>query len=165
MQWVSADALAEIRAEWGSYERSFQQIGPELPHQPVHHDLIGMPVRRGKPGIYWLRLFRGENGHIGVITEVPGNPSASVMNAIGDIAAWVETQFGIAPGSLEISRSGPEGQDRGEIHRSTGLRSTTAVPSGPGRAGLSSPHLLAVRCRNCPNMKSCTRGCYPLVAA
>lgn len=26
------------------------------------------------PGIYWMRLYRGEDIHVGVVTELPGKP-------------------------------------------------------------------------------------------
>jgi hypothetical protein len=59
----------------------------------VHHDLITVPLGHRRPGIFWLRLYDGDATHVAVVTEVPGNPSSSVTNAISQIAYYIESRF------------------------------------------------------------------------
>jgi len=75
----------------------------------LHHNLITVPHANG---IYWLRLYGDGTARVAVITEVPGNPGRSVMNATEAIVAEIERRFGIEPAVLtcyEIMPSGVAG--------------------------------------------------------
>lgn len=80
----------------------------------VHHDLITVPLGHRRPGIFWLRLYHGDQGHLAVVTEVPGNPSSSVTNAISQIAYHIETSFHLDPDRLALYEIWPSGSPTGD---------------------------------------------------
>ncbi len=50
-----------------------------------HHGLIEVPLAGRPAGIYWLRFYRGTPRSVALLTEVPGNPSLSVTNAMSRV--------------------------------------------------------------------------------
>ena len=67
-----------------------------------HHGLISVPREFPGPGIYWLRLWRRNEGHVAVVTEVPGNPGHSVCNGIEEIRDHLVDRFGVDPTRLTL---------------------------------------------------------------
>lgn len=55
----------------------------------VHHGLLTL---RDRGGIYWLRLYRSVPS-VAVVTEVPGNPGPSAVNAIEMVMEEVGARF------------------------------------------------------------------------
>jgi len=91
-----------------------------MPFRLLHHDLISVPLGHRRPGIFWLRLYHGDTGHIAVVSEVPGNPSLSVTNGISQIAYYIETEFQLEAGRLVLYEIWPSGSPTGDqptIHR------------------------------------------------
>jgi hypothetical protein len=79
-----------------------------------------VPFGHGRPGIFWLRLYEGPAGHVGIVTEVPGNPARSVTNGISQIAYHIGKHFAIAPHRLVLYEVWPSGSPTGDspdIHR------------------------------------------------
>lgn len=64
-------------------------------HTLEHHGLIKVPLIGDREGIYWLRFYRGAPRCVAVLTEVPGNPSLSVTNAISRVSAFVADRFSV----------------------------------------------------------------------
>jgi hypothetical protein len=74
-----------------------------------YHDLIVVPWRDSKPGIYWLRLYRHGKQHVAVVTEVPGNPGLCVTNAIKRITRYLTEHFGVEDEHLVLFEVWPSG--------------------------------------------------------
>jgi hypothetical protein len=86
----------------------------------MHHDLITVPLGQRRPGIFWLRLYDGDAAHVAVVTEVPGNPSSSVTNAISQIAYYIQSRFQLDAARLALYEIWPSGSPTGDqptIHR------------------------------------------------
>jgi hypothetical protein len=66
----------------------------------LFHDLITVPQINRGGGIYWLRLYAPVSGRVAVVTEVPGNPGRSVMNASEAIFEEIGRRFEIDNASL-----------------------------------------------------------------
>lgn len=80
-----------------------------------HHALIDVPLGGQRHGIYWLRLYdRPDGTNVAVVSEVPGNPSYSVSNAISRITTYVVTKFGLDPEQLVLFEIWPKGADANE---------------------------------------------------
>ena len=64
-------------------------------HALEHHGLVKVPLGDTcqPAGIYWLRSYKGAPRCVAVLTEVPGNPSLSVTNAISRVSAFVADRF------------------------------------------------------------------------
>lgn len=120
----------------------------------VYHDLVPIPGDGDRAGIYWLRLYEGEADRVAVITEVPGNPGASVTNRVEEIVDHIRSVFATGdalrvyevwpPGStgsvdalvsrVVLGPSAPEWTeaDRAEIEAIIGA----ALPALPGHEDL-----------------------------
>lgn len=80
-----------------------------MAHALVHHDLITIPRRRRVEGIYWLRVYADDASRIAVVTEVPGNPGQSVINASEAIVADIEHRLDVDPATLTVYAVIPSG--------------------------------------------------------
>jgi hypothetical protein len=88
-------------------------MAPDL----IYHDLLTVSyVDSRRAGIYWLRLFRDGDRYVAVITEVPGNPSFSVTNAISEITIHIMQEFEIRPDRLSAYQIHPRRTDYGETN-------------------------------------------------
>jgi hypothetical protein len=74
-----------------------------------HHGLIAVRPGSRAPGIYWLRLWRTANGHLAVVTEVPGNPGLSVSNGMTLIVDHLSGVHAVDPDSLLLYEIWPPG--------------------------------------------------------
>lgn len=74
-----------------------------------HHGLIEVPLPGRPPGIYWLRFYRGKPRCVAVLTEVPGNPSTSLTNAISRISNFVGGRFSLRLSELTVFEVWPKG--------------------------------------------------------
>jgi hypothetical protein len=83
-----------------------------MPDDLVHHDLITVPLWGDRPGIFWLRLYRGQGRYVAVVTAVPGDPSGSITNCISRVAYHVQRQLTSRRVSLSCTRYGPWGHQR-----------------------------------------------------
>ena len=121
-----------------------------MAYRLFYHDLVAIPGGGDRAGIHWLRLYEGEADHVAVVTEVPGNPGASVTNRVEEIVGYIRSGFATgdalrvyevwppgSPGSVEGSVSsvllGPSGPrwaeaDRAEIEAIIGAE----LPALPG---------------------------------
>ncbi|MCU1494509.1 MAG: hypothetical protein JWO62_2273 [Acidimicrobiaceae bacterium] len=73
-----------------------------MAHALQHHGLIEVPLPGRPNGVYWLRLYRGEPRCVAVLTEVPGNPSASLTNAVSRISDFVARRFSLSLSELTV---------------------------------------------------------------
>jgi hypothetical protein len=80
-----------------------------IAHVLEHHGLIEVPLPGRPPGIYWLRFYRGVPRCVAVLTEVPGNPSASLTNAISRISGFVAGHFSVHLSELTVFQVWPKG--------------------------------------------------------
>jgi len=64
-------------------------------HELEHHGLVKIPLGGRPDGIYWVRFYRGDPACVAVLTEVPGNPSLSLTNAISTIASTLAGRFSV----------------------------------------------------------------------
>ncbi len=46
-----------------------------MAYELMYHDLVEVPCGNRRPGIFWLRLYKGSAHLVAIVTEVPGNPS------------------------------------------------------------------------------------------
>jgi hypothetical protein len=74
-----------------------------------HHGLIKVPIRGRADGIYWLRFYRGRSQSVAVLTEVPGNSSLSLTNAILEISDFVARNFAVDLAELVVFEVWPKG--------------------------------------------------------
>lgn len=98
-----------------------------MPGTLLFHDLITAPRREHGYGIYWLRLYTAGAGRVAVVTEVPGNPGQSVLNATETIVEEIRRQFEVDPESLASYLVMPSGFTGGarkawQVHGSPELR-------------------------------------------
>src|SRR5258707_12420552 len=84
-----------------------------MAYRLLHHGLVVVDVWRPRPGIYWLRVFaNGEPRWLGIVTEVPGNPSAvGVTNAISRITEHIIQHFQVDVSRLLLYRVWPRGSN------------------------------------------------------
>lgn len=80
-----------------------------MAHALVHHDLITVPRGRRVEGIYWLRVYADGASYVAVVTEVPGNPGQSVINASEAIVADIERRLDVDPATLTVYAVMPSG--------------------------------------------------------
>jgi hypothetical protein len=80
-----------------------------IAHVLEHHGLIEVPLPGRLPGLYWLRFYRGSPRCVAVLTEVPGNPSASLTNAISRISGFVADRFSLRLSELTVFQIWPKG--------------------------------------------------------
>jgi hypothetical protein len=66
----------------------------------LFNDLLTAPPQEQGYGIYWLRLYGDGARPVAVVTEVPGNPGQSVMNASEVIVEEIGRRFEIETASL-----------------------------------------------------------------
>lgn len=71
-----------------------------MPRRLLYHDLIAAPPAEHGFGIYWLRLYADGEARVAVVTEVPGNPGQSVMNASETVVEEIERRFNVDAASL-----------------------------------------------------------------
>lgn|GEM_PF-3636022 len=81
-------------------------------HTLEHHGLIKVPLAGQPAGIYWLRFYRGSARCVAVLTEVPGNPSRSVTNAISRISGFVAERFSVDLRDLVVFEIWPKRDKR-----------------------------------------------------
>lgn len=74
-----------------------------------YHDLVVVPFRNRRPGIYWLRLYSGDHTHVAVVTEVPGNTSWPVSRGMGPIREWIIREHGVPSDQLDLFEVEPRG--------------------------------------------------------
>lgn len=80
-----------------------------MTHDLQHHGLIEVPLPGRASGIYWLRFYRGEPRCVAVLTEVPGNPTLSLVNAVSRISDFVARRFEVELTDLIIFQVWPKG--------------------------------------------------------
>lgn len=80
-----------------------------MPRRLLFHDLISAPPAEHRFGIYWLRLYTDGEARVAVVTEVPGNPGQSVMNATETVVEEIERRFDIDAASLRSYLVMPSG--------------------------------------------------------
>jgi hypothetical protein len=86
-----------------------------MAYRLMHHDLIRVDVGMREPGIYWLRLFEDlVPNWVAIVTEVPGNPSTGVTNAISRIVEHLVEHFYVEIPRLSLYRVWPRGS-QGDI--------------------------------------------------
>lgn len=88
---------------------------PQMSLELRYHDLITAPPAEHGFGIYWLRLYSGGGDYVAVVTEVPGNPGGSVMNASEAIVTEIRRRFAINAVELNSYLVIPGGRT-GDIH-------------------------------------------------
>ncbi len=98
-----------------------------MPRKLLFHDLIMAPAREHGYGVYWLRLYAVGATRVAVVTEVPGNPGQSVVNASEAIVEEILRQFEVDAGSLALFLVMPSGFTGGaltawQVHDSPELR-------------------------------------------
>ena len=81
----------------------------KIVYRLAYHDLIAVPGAGPRHGIYWLRLYEAPEGHLAVVTEVPGNPGFSVDNGISQILEHLHTKFGVEVRRLALYEIWPVG--------------------------------------------------------
>ena len=128
-----------------------------ITHVLEHHGLIEVPLPGRPPGIYWLRFYRGEPRCVAVLTEVPGNPSASLTNAISRISDFVAGCFSLRLSELTVFQVWPKGAvTHPGVQRVTftddGAEKCQATATGGTRTGSSS-----MRCTGRPQWWSSKR--------
>lgn len=64
-----------------------------------HHDLTVIPREGRRPGIFWLRFYRGDPS-VAVVTNIPGDPSYSLTNWISLVATVIAERFAVPLDSL-----------------------------------------------------------------
>lgn len=75
----------------------------------LYHDMFIAGHGFGGPGIYWLRLWQRESGHIAVVTQVPGNPGPSITNGHSSIVACIAERFEVSADRLTFFEIWPSG--------------------------------------------------------
>lgn len=77
----------------------------------LHHGLVKVPGHGPRPAIYWLRLYEGRNqGHLAVVTEVPGNPGYSTANGVSLLEEYIRINCGVGDHRLRLFLVTPLGQ-------------------------------------------------------
>jgi hypothetical protein len=83
----------------------------KVPHALEFNGLIEVPLGGRPAGIYWLRFYRGTPRSVAVLTEVPGNPSLSITNAMSRVSAFAATRFSVDLADLIVFEIWPRQED------------------------------------------------------
>lgn len=79
----------------------------------LHNGLFNSAASRG---IYWLRAYRLPNGrHLAVVTEVPGNPGMSVINAASVLRSEIARLLRAVDAQLDLCVVWPRRKDLGQL--------------------------------------------------
>ena len=101
-----------------------------MAYRCIHHDLIAVPLGHREPGIYWLRLYKAADGrHVAIVTEVPGNPSFSVTNAMSRMAYYIAERFQIDATRLVLYEVWPGGSVGHDVAGFKRVSAATEAPS------------------------------------
>jgi hypothetical protein len=88
-----------------------------MPQRVLFNDLPEAPPQEKGYGIYWIRLYGDSTRPVAVVTEVPGNPGQSVMNASEVIVEEIGRRFEIETASLTCYIVMPSGFTGSRVRR------------------------------------------------
>jgi hypothetical protein len=82
-----------------------------VPYHLIQHGLI-----RATDSIFWLRLYRGQEGAAAaVVTEVPGNPGLNAMNGLESVLGYLTNEYQVDLSHLTLFEIVPAGDDHTSV--------------------------------------------------